>query len=176
MKKQGGLAGMIFLLIAILVLVGSWLYFSGLILNNNKELIPLEQLQTNFNDGKACFNQETTNNCFDIAIEKDDLGRNTGLMFNKGIRNDQGMLFVFEGEGEHGMWMKNMIIPLDMMWINSEGIIVFTAHDIEPCSKDFCPTITNDVDAKYVLEMNAGILSQKEIKVGDKVTIRINNL
>ena len=173
-KKSGEIIGMIGILIFVILVLVSGFYINSKLQKDPKKIIPLDQLKTSFNDGKICFNDDNAN-CFDIAVEKTPEERKIGLMNNAGISDDQGMLFIFDNEDLYGMWMKNTLIPLDLMWINHDGTVVFIAHDFQPCNEDFCPTITNDIKAQYVLEINAGLMTKHGIKPGSTARISLIN-
>ena len=81
------------------------------------------------------------------------------------------MLFVFEGDGYHSFWMKNTLIPLDIIWINSSQEIVYIERNAQPCTPDYCPLIVPWTYASYVLEINGGLCDEYDINAGDKVNI-----
>jgi uncharacterized membrane protein (UPF0127 family) len=98
-----------------------------------------------------------------------DSKRARGLMDREKINPDQGMLFVFENAGVHSMWMKNMRIPLDFLWLDREQQIVHIEENIPPCERDPCPSYASKIPAMYVLELKAGIISENSLKLYDKV-------
>lgn len=77
-------------------------------------------------------------------------------MFRKDLEENQGMLFVFEEENIYPFWMKNTLIPLDILWINSQKEIVFIYKNAQPCFYEPCPLINPRVKARYVLEIRGG--------------------
>jgi uncharacterized membrane protein (UPF0127 family) len=97
--------------------------------------------------------------------------RARGLMNRSYLDEDEGMLFIFENEGKHGFWMKNTLIPLDLIFIDAEGKIVDIKHNFEPCSKIFCDTYKPVEPAKYVLEVNGGFCEMNEIKISNAVLL-----
>jgi uncharacterized membrane protein (UPF0127 family) len=103
---------------------------------------------------------------FLVEVANTDQGRARGLMFRESMPKDHGMLFVFEETKPHSFWMKNTILPLDMVWIDAENKIV----DIQtalPCPPETeCPSYVPEKAAKYVLEVNLGVLNAE---IGDKV-------
>ena len=125
------------------------------------------------NRGKVCFDK----NCFNVEVAKTNEELEKGLMFRQQLGENNGMLFVFSKEAIYPFWMKNTLIPLDMIWINSENKIVFIKHNAEPCpsaqtSKETdCKNINPEVKAKYVLEINSGISEKLGLKAGDVVNI-----
>ncbi len=93
-------------------------------------------------------------------------------MFREKLDLDKGMLFIFEEEGEYSFWMKNTLIPLDIIWINKAKEVVFISGNTQPCQEEYsCSSINPGKNAKYVLEINAGIAEKIGLKVGDKITI-----
>jgi len=101
---------------------------------------------------KVCFNE----NCYDVELAKTDEQRQLGLMNRESLDESKGMLFVYEDEGIHTFWMKNTRIPLDILWIDSNGTVVRIIKNAEPCTKEYCPSINPNKKANYVLEINGG--------------------
>ncbi len=89
-----------------------------------------------------------------------------GLMFRRVLPLDQGMLFDFGSERNIQMWMKNTYIPLDMIFISSDGKILAIRENTIPKSEKI---ISIGRLAKGVLEVNAGVSRQLNLKVGDKI-------
>lgn len=98
-----------------------------------------------------------------------DEERTRGLMFRKEILPEQGMLFVFEREDVHSFWMKNTLVALDMLWLDSEKRVVYIAADVPPCTADPCPSYGPARPARYVLELAGGRAAASGIKVGDRL-------
>ncbi|MEE9322978.1 MAG: DUF192 domain-containing protein [Candidatus Aenigmarchaeota archaeon] len=115
----------------------------------------------------VCFEDK----CFMVEIADTPEERAEGLMFRESLEPDKGMLFVFGQESEYGFWMKNTIIPLDIIWINSDGEVVFISKETRPCDES-CPFIRPDRKAKYVLELNAGVSDEIVLGIGDKIKIK----
>jgi len=81
------------------------------------------------------------------------------------------MLFIFEEEGVYPFWMKNTFIPLDMIWIDNSGTVVFISKNTPPCEQEPCPTIAPGRKAKYVLELCGGTADRIGLTVGDTVAL-----
>lgn len=77
------------------------------------------------------------------------------------------MLFVFEKEALYPFWMKNTLIPLDMIWMDAKGKVV-DIKTASPCTTDPCPTTAPNGPALYVLEINADMSKFIKLKVGDQ--------
>ena len=119
---------------------------------------------------KVCFNK----NCFNVEIVSSQEELSTGLMFRKSLNENSGMLFIFPEENFHSFWMKNTLIPLDIIWINSDNEIVFIKHNAQPCLENDCENFTSNEKALYVLELNSGIANEIGLEVGDNVKFKIN--
>ena len=91
--------------------------------------------------------------------------RSTGLMFRRSLPENQGMLFVYENEERHAMWMKNTLIPLSVAFIDRGGRII-NIEDMQPQTED---THAAQESAAYSLEMNQGWFKQRGIRRGDRV-------
>ena len=84
-------------------------------------------------------------------------------MYRESMSEMSGMLFVFEIADIYDFRMKNTLIPLDMLWID-ENFNVVKIHTAEPCTADPCPIYQPGKTAKYVLETEDDITSQKAIR------------
>jgi uncharacterized membrane protein (UPF0127 family) len=98
-----------------------------------------------------------------------DFERAKGLMFREQINPDQGMLFVFEDEGLHSFWMKNMVISIDILWLNKEKRIVHIEERVPPCKEDPCPPYASKIPAMYVLELKTGSIQENNLKLFDRI-------
>jgi len=94
----------------------------------------------------------------------------TGLMFRKSVPADGGMLFDWGNDREMAMWMKNTLIPLDMLFINADGTIRAIAENTVP--ESLVP-IPSHGPVRAALELAAGTAERLNIVVGDKVIQRI---
>ena len=89
-----------------------------------------------------------------------------GLMFVRELPADEGMLFPLETPRIMTMWMKNTLIPLDMLFIDSHGRIVCLLADAKPESLEL---LSCDKPVKAVLEIGGGEAQRRGIRVGDTV-------
>ncbi len=103
-----------------------------------------------------------------VEIADDDYQRETGLMYRTGMKEDQGMLFIFEDEQPRGFYMKNTHIPLDLIFLDSQNKVVSIAENAKPQSME---TIPSNVPAQYVLEVNAGLTEHWNLEVGDSLIL-----
>ena len=95
--------------------------------------------------------------------------RQRGLMFRESLAPNEGMIFLFEEPGYYPFWMKNTLIPLDMLWLREDGRVVSIAESVPPCKGDPCPTYppTPGTQALYVVEVVSGFAKAHGVKVGD---------
>ncbi len=141
--------------------------FLGLVLLVLVFLLILPKQNQQKRTTQVCFDK----NCFEVEVAKTVTEHQRGLMFRQHLDKDKGMFFVFEKEGNYPFWMKDTLIPLDMIWINENREVVFIKENAEPCHQIDCPIINPNQNAKYVLEINGGIVKDLGLKIGDKVTI-----
>ena len=94
-----------------------------------------------------------------------------GLMFRKSLAFDAGMLFVFEREENRVFWMKNTLIPLDIVWLDTEGKIVFMRENALPCREEPCESYSSEKPAMHVLEVNGNLTSKWGVKEGSAAGI-----
>src|ERR1043166_9481125 len=87
-----------------------------------------------------------------VELATDEATRAQGLMFRDHIADDRGMLFFFAESGEYPFWMKNTLIPLDMIWIDAERRMAHVASNVPPCKADPCSSYPPNARAKYDLE------------------------
>jgi uncharacterized membrane protein (UPF0127 family) len=103
---------------------------------------------------------------FAVELATTDAERSQGLMYRKELPEGQGMLFDFQRDQEVGFWMKNTYIPLDMIFIRSDGRIMRIAENTEPLSEKIVPS---NSPVRGVLEVIAGTARKLGIAVGDRV-------
>jgi uncharacterized protein len=103
---------------------------------------------------------------FTIEVATTDQERALGLMFRRSLPENGGMLFIYDPPQPATMWMKNTLIPLDMVFISAEGKVHRIESDTEPFSTAVIPS---EGDVVGVLELNAGEADKIGLKRGDKV-------
>lgn len=98
--------------------------------------------------------------------------RATGLMYRREMPAHEGMLFVFEEPATQCFWMKNTLIPLDMLFIDDGGRVVGLIERAEPLT-----TSPRDpgVPCRYVLEVNGGLCHSLDVCVGDRVRLEFDS-
>jgi YVTN family beta-propeller protein len=103
----------------------------------------------------------------EVPDDREEFAR--GLMFRKHLPWNAGMLFAYDDEETRRFWMKNTLIPLDMVFFDSSSKIIDIKENVPPCKQEECPTYPSKEPAQYVLEVNAGFVQDKGIKIGDRL-------
>ncbi|MCC7260567.1 MAG: DUF192 domain-containing protein [Alphaproteobacteria bacterium] len=114
----------------------------------------------------AISDQMVVQHRFTVEVATTTEQRMRGLMFRKELAADSGMLFLFDAPEIIRMWMKNTLIPLDMLFIAPDGTVVDIATDAVPHSEEI---IASRAPASAVLELNAGAVMRAGIHIGDRV-------
>ena len=96
-----------------------------------------------------------------------------GLSERKSLDEQSGMLFYLWGRRNATFWMKDMKFPIDIIWID-KGTIVYIIENAPIPTQNNIPAYTPDKLATHVLEVNAGFVSEHNIKIGDRLEIPIN--
>ena len=104
--------------------------------------------------------------CFEVEIARTAEQRRQGLMFRKSLDENKGMLFDFGKQGRHSFWMKNTLIPLDIIWFDDEHRVAFIKENAQPCVQELCQPISPSELASYVLEINAGMVDKIGLSIG----------
>ena len=95
-----------------------------------------------------------------------------GLMHRPALPDDRGMLFPFTPPRPVSFWMRNVLIPLDMVFVQ-EGEIVGLAENVPPCAADPCPTYGPGRQlVSYVIELRGGRAAELGLAIGDAVEIQ----
>ncbi|MCK4592073.1 DUF192 domain-containing protein [Candidatus Parcubacteria bacterium] len=143
----------------IIAILFSYLKTEDQIYENNSKTPEIQNIS------QACFENE----CFKVEIADTEQKREIGLMNKENLAMSNGMLFIFEKEGIYKFWMKNTLIPLDIVWIDKNNEIIFIKENAEPCKVEQCELFGPNEKAKYVLEINGRLAEEIGLKVGNKV-------
>lgn len=105
-----------------------------------------------------------------VEVAADDASREHGLMDRTSMPEDHGMLFVFPDSAVRTFWMKDTLIPLDMLFLDAQRKVVTLLGDVPPCKADPCPVYPSTEPARYVLELNAGAAAKLGVRKDDVAT------
>jgi hypothetical protein len=101
-----------------------------------------------------------------VELARTDAERARGLMHRRELAEDAGMLFLFRERADHSFWMKETLIPLDMIFIDDDGRIVGIIERAEP--RTLSPRSVGS-PSRYVLEVNGGWARSRGVAQGDRV-------
>jgi uncharacterized protein len=103
---------------------------------------------------------------FEVELAQTPAERARGLMFRESLADDHGMLFDFGHPQEVAMWMRNTLIPLDILFIRSDGSISRIARDAHPLSDR---VMESGDPVRAVLELRGGLTAERGIEPGDRI-------
>ena len=107
-----------------------------------------------------------------VEIVDSDDERGQGLSGRDALKNDQGMLFVFDEPGRPSFWMKDMNFPLDFIWIYEDAVVEVRENVPAAIEGGVARTYEPTIPATMMLEVNSGWVKQYGIRVGDRVTVK----
>jgi len=109
---------------------------------------------------------------YQVELALDDAQRARGLMFRQEMPAGHGMLFIHERQQVLAYWMKNTLIPLDILYFDNALRLVSQQRDVPPCSAgSACPAYPSSQAARYVLELNAGQAAQLNLQNGTELRL-----
>lgn len=113
------------------------------------------------------------NQTIDLEVARTPQQQATGLMYRQSLADDRGMLFPFARSQTVSFWMKNVEVPLDMIFLQ-DGRVVEIANDVPPCNTNPCPTYGSPLPVNAVIELRGGRAVELGLQVGE--TIVVENL
>ncbi len=102
-----------------------------------------------------------------LVVADTDTLRSKGLSGSRPFAQNEGMLFIFQGDGQHSIWMKDMLFSIDIIWLDNEYRIVDAKERASP--ESYPEIFTPSVQARYVLELSAGFVKLHGLKKGDRL-------
>jgi uncharacterized membrane protein (UPF0127 family) len=108
-----------------------------------------------------------------VEIAKTTREMEYGLMFRHDMAADHGMIFIFPFPQRIRMWMKNTFLPLDMVFFDDQQKVIAIVNNTKPQDESI---IDPGMDARYVLEINAGQAKKWNLRNGDSFTLSYNHL
>ncbi|HEY4489860.1 MAG TPA: DUF192 domain-containing protein [Candidatus Paceibacterota bacterium] len=120
---------------------------------------------------KLDFSHEALINGYQIklAFALTEVEKTTGLSFQKELKSDAGLLFFFEKDDYHGIWMKDMNFPIDVIWLDQDFVITDLKTNFLPQS--FPEVVHPQRKSRYVLEIRSGSAQNLEMKIGDRLKL-----
>jgi len=109
---------------------------------------------------------------FFVELADTQFKQTQGYSNHQPIKDNEGMLFVFSNNTERSFWMKDMLFPLDMIWI-SDNKIINISRNLPPEGETPINKYYSGQPSNYVLEINGGLSDKLGLKIGDKVKINL---
>ena len=134
--------------------ITNWIIIFILLLTTSFLVFKYDAWETD--NPKICCN----NNCFNLEIADTPETRQLWLMYRENLSDENWMLFVFDQLWTYSFWMKNTLIPLAWIRLNSDLKIV-DIITMTPCRTENCPSYKPRSEAQYVLEINQWLISEK---------------
>lgn len=108
----------------------------------------------------------------DIAMTGEQ--KEKGLSIKDSLKEDEGMLFIFEREGKYNFWMNGMKFPIDILWLDSAGKVVHIEPNLQPCvSNNNCTDYAPSKNILYVLEVVAGFAERHNVEIGTDIDFEL---
>ena len=106
-----------------------------------------------------------------VFVADTDKKRERGLSGVPGLESGEGMLFVFDSPDRYGIWMKEMLIPIDVLWFDEGGKLVHMVENMRP--ESYPQAFTPPLPAKTILEVHAGFIGRSNSKIIGQTEIKI---
>ena len=182
-KKTGSSGNSKYILIAVLIIIIGYFFYDNVIREEQVKppvfVDPKEKVKNTTEpqfkkEGELEFislvgKKDSAVKKIDIELALDDAEREQGLMYRKSMDDNKGMLSIFDTDELQSFWMKNTIMSLDIMFVNSDFKIVKIHKSTTPFSENSLPS---DEPSKYVVEVAAGFSERYGIKEGDKILFK----
>ena len=118
---------------------------------------------------RVCFHQQ----CYLVEVVSHGAELEKGLQQRTALPRDHGMLFIFPTSRVQPFWMKDTLIPLDIIWLDYAQRAVHIEENVPPCEQDPCPSYVPVGKALYVLEVNAGEAKRMGLQKGDRAEFHL---
>lgn len=113
------------------------------------------------------------NGVFDARIASTQAAREQGLSGVTSLKSSEALIFVFPSDDMWDMWMKDMRVPLDIIWLDKDKKVVYSVKNI---AADNTTVFTPNVPARYVIEVPAGTIDGQKIKSGRAAVFDIDKV
>lgn len=150
--------------------LSAFLSFSLISCNEEKKVQNIETEAITFTkEGEAYLIKSTgdTIKKLDIEFAETEYEKQTGLMYRESMEDTQGMIFIYDSEGQRNFYMKNTYIPLDIIYYDADSSLVSIQKNAEPRSESALPS---EGPAQFVLEVNGGLSEEWGLNQDDKIS------
>lgn len=159
----------------LIILVGVWLLgcSTSAPVSSKPELDKGSQQMSSANLGQSLpIGAQATmgSEVIELEVAQTPQQQEIGLMYRTSLANNRGMLFPFESPRYTRFWMKNTVIPLDIIFLK-DGQIIAIFSDVPPCQTDPCASYGPQSQIDQVIELRGGRATELGLKVGDRITV-----
>jgi uncharacterized membrane protein (UPF0127 family) len=106
-------------------------------------------------------------------IADTEFKKRRGLMFRERLGESEGMIFLYTRDDYYGIWMKNCLIPLDIVWMEADGKVLHIREKAPPCRTGECPTYLPPRKARYILEVQGGLSRREGLRPGARLEFHV---
>jgi len=146
----------------ILIMIGAFLIIAAGIY-----LVIWEKNQRMEDQNQICFQDD----CLEVEVFNTPYSLSKGFQGRVTLPQSKAGLFVFKEEGVHSLWMKDMLISLDMVWVNKTSHVIHIHHNVTPCKEKPCEKYRPPSPVTHAVELNSGWCREHNITGGMKVSL-----
>lgn len=106
-----------------------------------------------------------------VEVPETNEAKSLGLMYRENLDEDAGMIFIYPEEFILSFWMKNTLIPLDIIFLNKNKEIVMI-KTMKPCVTETCESYLSEFPSMYAIEVNEGFALKNNLLLSQKVNFR----
>jgi len=140
--------------------------------SENQQNASVEKVSENKKDYVEIYREEGSVKV-NIEVAKTETEKRYGLSNRQYLGDYDGMWFIFDEDTKNSFWMKDMLIPLDIIFVDSSGFIIDIKENNAPCTDNYCPNIIPSSTYRYVLEVNSNFCEENGVKIGNSITAHI---
>jgi uncharacterized membrane protein (UPF0127 family) len=129
--------------------------------------VQAEMVLTEFTKGRVELVEQKKS--YQVEVAQTQAQRALGLMHRSVLPLDTGMLFIYDKTSVKGVWMRDTLIALDVLFLSEDGVIIDMMPHLKPCEAMPCPVYESLKPARYMLELNAGEIEKQKIKTGQQM-------
>ncbi len=104
-----------------------------------------------------------------VTVADEQSERIQGLSSVTSLGDFNGKLFIFDTDDKHGIWMKDMLFPIDIIWIDKNLTVIDIAENVDPST--YPRVYASKEPARFVLEVNAFFVSTTKVAIGDRLVL-----
>jgi uncharacterized membrane protein (UPF0127 family) len=155
----------------ILALIGGGIYAAAIhaVMPTHPPIARADRVQSAQNAAPSLRTIQLGGKTLRVSIADTEAKREQGLSGRAGLASDEGMFFVFSTDDKYGFWMKDMRFPIDIVWLASDGSVVYIVRNAAP--ESYPTSFVPNTPARYVVELPAGWANANHLAIGDKAQL-----